>query len=219
MQPRLMHLNMCDPAQPTFACCGSCSMYYCIYAMYRPLLSKFKCCKTINMNWKRSAHNFFKPEISIVYYSNRDMNKPTKEGRTLLPRPPSLVRTKDFVTVSSDKVVAVPRKPEITEREQADVKSRTTSEATESETEIEFDEGVQFDQGSKGFTHMTASGSNSKGSSIASSIDTTADLFNRTRLLLNPSAFYRKMMYLYAERKLVVFFGIHFVSTMIVWSK
>ncbi len=68
------------------------------------------------------------------------MNKPTQEGHLLLPSPPSLVGAKHFDTVSHQKVAAAPKKPEIPEREKTDVNSRT-SEATKSETEIEFDDG------------------------------------------------------------------------------
>jgi hypothetical protein len=36
---------------------------------------------------------------------------------------------------------------------------------------------------------------------------------------LCPSSFYRHITYLYAERKLVVFFLVHFVSTLIIWCE
>lgn len=55
--------------------------------------------------------------------------------------------------------------------------------------------------------------------SSVSSDPSTHGLFKKARQFLDPSNFYRTIMYLFAERKLIVFFGIHFVSTMIVWSE
>jgi hypothetical protein len=49
--------------------------------------------------------------------------------------------------------------------------------------------------------------------------DSERDLFEKARQFLSPSAFYRVIVYLYAERKLMVFFWIHFVGTMVVWGK
>mmetsp|Transcript_30985 Transcript_30985/g.74535 ORF Transcript_30985/g.74535 Transcript_30985/m.74535 type:complete len:111 (-) Transcript_30985:3984-4316(-) len=46
-----------------------------------------------------------------------------------------------------------------------------------------------------------------------STISDIRELFNKARHLLCPSAFYRQITYLYAERKLMVFFLVHFVST------
>jgi hypothetical protein len=65
-----------------------------------------------------------------------------------------------------------------------------------------------------------------KGESDQTSFDDSSDfskdsdqaLFKKARQLLNTGCFYRSIMQLYAERKLVVFFGIHFVSTMIIWG-
>ena len=51
------------------------------------------------------------------------------------------------------------------------------------------------------------------------SISDVKDLFHKARLLLCPTEFYRQITYLYAERKLMVFFLVHFVSTMIIWCK
>jgi hypothetical protein len=45
------------------------------------------------------------------------------------------------------------------------------------------------------------------------------ELFQKARHLLCPSTFYRHITYLYAERKLVVFFLVHFVSTLIIWCE
>lgn len=50
-------------------------------------------------------------------------------------------------------------------------------------------------------------------------VSNVEELFQKTRHLMCPTKFYRRITYLYAERKLMVFFMIHFVSTMIVWCK
>mmetsp|Transcript_21141 Transcript_21141/g.51988 ORF Transcript_21141/g.51988 Transcript_21141/m.51988 type:complete len:329 (+) Transcript_21141:26-1012(+) len=51
------------------------------------------------------------------------------------------------------------------------------------------------------------------------SISDVKDLFHKARLLLCPTKFYRQITYLYAERKLMVFFLVHLVSTLIIWCK
>ena len=47
----------------------------------------------------------------------------------------------------------------------------------------------------------------------------TKGLFQKARILLNPSALFRGMTYLYAERKLMVFFLVHLVATLVIWGK
>jgi hypothetical protein len=44
-------------------------------------------------------------------------------------------------------------------------------------------------------------------------------IFQKARQYLNPGCFFRLIVYLYAERKLIVFFWIHFFSTLVVWGK
>jgi hypothetical protein len=44
-------------------------------------------------------------------------------------------------------------------------------------------------------------------------------IFQKARHYLLPGPFYRAIVYLYAERKLLVFFWIHFISTMVIWGK
>jgi len=44
-------------------------------------------------------------------------------------------------------------------------------------------------------------------------------LFQKAYEYLSPGCTFRSTVYLYAERKLLVFFLIHFVCTMIIWSK
>jgi hypothetical protein len=51
------------------------------------------------------------------------------------------------------------------------------------------------------------------------SIDSERVIFSTAHSLLRPSAFYRYVIYLYAERKLMVVFSIHFIATMIIWGK
>jgi len=48
------------------------------------------------------------------------------------------------------------------------------------------------------------------------SISDVRELFQKARLLLCPTTFYRQVTYLYAERKLTVFFLVHLVSTLLV---
>jgi hypothetical protein len=45
------------------------------------------------------------------------------------------------------------------------------------------------------------------------------ELFQKARHMLCPSTCYKHITYLYAERKLVVFFLVHFVSTLIIWCE
>jgi len=52
-----------------------------------------------------------------------------------------------------------------------------------------------------------------------STIADVKELFHKARHLLCPTAFYRRITYLYAERKLMVFFLVHLVSTLIIWCK
>ena len=44
-------------------------------------------------------------------------------------------------------------------------------------------------------------------------------VFSKARQLLDMGKMYRSAVYIYAERKLLVFFGIHFMATMIIWGK
>lgn len=43
-------------------------------------------------------------------------------------------------------------------------------------------------------------------------------LFQKARQVLSPSRLFGSILYLFAERKLLVFFGMHFVATMVIWS-
>jgi hypothetical protein len=44
-------------------------------------------------------------------------------------------------------------------------------------------------------------------------------IFEKARRYLLPGPFYRTIVHLYAERKLLVFFWVHFISTIVVWGK
>lgn len=44
-------------------------------------------------------------------------------------------------------------------------------------------------------------------------------LFDKARQYLNPGIYFRFFTYLYAERKLLTFFWVHFIATMTVWGK
>ena len=78
---------------------------------------------------------------------------------------------------------------------------------------------VSFDKGSKDDSIMKSAASEQSRARSEVSTDSAQAVFKKARQLMNPSPLYRWIMYLYAERKLVVFFGIHFVSTMIIWGK
>jgi len=49
--------------------------------------------------------------------------------------------------------------------------------------------------------------------------ETIRSLFDSAYVFLNPSSMFRFVVYLYAERKLLVLYWAHFLSTMIIWSK
>ena len=44
-------------------------------------------------------------------------------------------------------------------------------------------------------------------------------VFQKARQYLNPGPSFRLTTYLYAERKLLIFFLVHFVCTMVIWCK
>jgi hypothetical protein len=45
------------------------------------------------------------------------------------------------------------------------------------------------------------------------------EIFDKVRQYLRPGPWFRFITYLYAERKLVIFFLVHFMATMITWSE
>jgi hypothetical protein len=44
-------------------------------------------------------------------------------------------------------------------------------------------------------------------------------IFQKIREYLSPGWLFRSIIYFYTQRKLIVFFWIHFVSTMVIWGK
>lgn len=62
---------------------------------------------------------------------------------------------------------------------------------------------------------------NSDAPTISSSdcLGNIEDLFEKASTYLNPGRGFRYMVYLYGERKLLVFFWMHFSCTMIIWCK
>jgi len=56
-------------------------------------------------------------------------------------------------------------------------------------------------------------------SSVYSTGTTVKNLFNKAYEYLNPGRTFRSVVYLFAERKLMVFFLTHFACTMIIWCK
>lgn len=55
--------------------------------------------------------------------------------------------------------------------------------------------------------------------SIQKDIKSEKETFGKAREFLRPGPFFRLCTYLYAERKLFVFFFVHFMCTMIVWCE
>ena len=45
------------------------------------------------------------------------------------------------------------------------------------------------------------------------------DIFNKARQYLNPGPVFRFFVYLYAERKLLTFFWVHCIATLVVWGE
>lgn len=64
--------------------------------------------------------------------------------------------------------------------------------------------------------HLSVDTTQTKSRSM-DSYDTVRRLFDKAYVYLNPSSLFRFVVYLYAERKLVVFFWIHFMATMVIW--
>lgn len=56
-------------------------------------------------------------------------------------------------------------------------------------------------------------------SDVDDDIEQEKMIFDKARQYLTPGIFFRFFTYLYSERKLLVFFWIHFMCTMTVWSK
>ena len=82
------------------------------------------------------------------------------------------------------------------------------------DTSVEYDVGSSDQSGGSG-QHGSALGVvDGDGVSVVEKA-----VFRKARQLLDMGAIYRLVVYIYAERKLLVFFGIHFVSTMIIWGK
>jgi hypothetical protein len=44
-------------------------------------------------------------------------------------------------------------------------------------------------------------------------------IFQKIRAYLSPGWLFRSIIYFYTQRKLIIFFWIHFVSTMVIWGK
>jgi hypothetical protein len=81
--------------------------------------------------------------------------------------------------------------------------------------EMQTNEAVKYHAPSR-----TSSDLHGDDASVAlKSIDSERVIFNAAQRLLKPGAFYRYVIHLYAERKLLVFFSIHFIATMIIWCK
>jgi hypothetical protein len=80
--------------------------------------------------------------------------------------------------------------------------------------DIEANEEAAKDQ-----APSASSGLGDHTSEARKSIDSERVIFNAAHRLLRPGAFYRYVIYLYAERKLMVAFSIHFIATIIIWGE
>ena len=56
-------------------------------------------------------------------------------------------------------------------------------------------------------------------SNATDKIEAERAVFKKARKYLKPGPFYEKIVHLYAERKLLVFFWVHFMGTMVIWGK
>jgi len=81
------------------------------------------------------------------------------------------------------------------------------------------DKAVDHDHLSTASPSSTQGTAFSESSSSVSTGTTVKNLFNKAYEYLNPGRAFRSVVYLYAERKLMVFFLTHFACTMIIWCK
>jgi hypothetical protein len=72
---------------------------------------------------------------------------------------------------------------------------------------------------SEGSTEGTEGTEYSTDDSLNGRRDEEREIFQKARQYLNPGCFFRSIVYLFAERKIIVFFWIHFMSTMVIWGK
>ena len=78
---------------------------------------------------------------------------------------------------------------------------------------------ISDSRNSEEWVNDTESSSGSSTSSISGNRYSHHDraVFEKARNLLNPSRFFRWIIYLYAQRKMNIFFFIHFASTIVIW--
>jgi hypothetical protein len=93
---------------------------------------------------------------------------------------------------------------------------RVHQHAADDEIEVTDDDARSFD--SSGDDDTTSCSQTSSEGVQQTRREEERAVFQKARHYLLPGPFYRAIVHLYAERKLLVFFWIHFVSTMIVWG-
>lgn len=77
----------------------------------------------------------------------------------------------------------------------------------------------KHDLKSDDFTFTESSDSTYSDDGFETAYDSTRNLFEAAKTYLKPGRLFRSTSYLYAERKIAVFFLVHLVGTLIVWGK
>lgn len=71
----------------------------------------------------------------------------------------------------------------------------------------------------KNSNHSLDESGTAKSSSSGSSAGAEKEIFERARHYLNLGPAYRIFTHLFAERKLLIFFWVHFICTIVIWGK
>jgi hypothetical protein len=144
---------------------------------------------------------------------NVDREVPSNPGKKWVPNKKAYLKSLKNNTASSG-----PKKT-LKTSDGTKIHGESTTPLKALKTDLVGGRVVSFDKGSKDASIMKSAASEQSRARSEVSTDSAQALFKKARQFINPSPLYRWIMYLYAERKLVVFFGIHFVSTMIIWGK
>ena len=97
-------------------------------------------------------------------------------------------------------------------------KERNERKERKSDVSISFegDDGQMVMESSR--THFTQYTNDGTDGSDDGKREQEREIFAKAREYLNPGRMFRLFVRLYAERKLLVFFFLHFVSTMVIWG-
>ena len=147
-------------------------------------------------------------EYEIAKIANADSESDIHPRRIHMKNPMSLFRRVDYAggVVDVQKSSTVCEEGVVSECEGIDSKPCTLEDRDLKNTNHSKDITIQSDSDDELFNDEE-------------SVSEVKNLFHKARLILCPTKFYHQITYLYAERKLMVFFLVHFVSTMIVWCK